>query len=180
MGYGDLALWSDGASDGFPRVVFSKIRNHKWFPTNKATVVRPTPANPKVDNKADSEPASERDETGCMAHIIYVNFERKKISLVQLPCGGSGSADVVLLNEDWISSLAPAYYITGVTLSSVHIKMYGPLMGSIMCFEKECVSSGTHGPNGRPYCPEHMSAAVTPHPRCRRLIFVATLVRGRI
>ena len=139
MDYGNLALWGDVPSYGvFPSGVLEG-RNYKCFRTNMATVVGPTPVRPKVEGKAEPEPAFERDETGCMAHIIYVKSEHKKMSLAQHPCGGAWPAVVVLPNVDWLSSLFPAYYITGVTLRSTQSMMYGPLRGPSMCFEKGCV-----------------------------------------
>ena len=86
-------------------------------------------------NKAESELPSERDQAGRMAHIIYMNFEHKKLPLSQFPCNGNGLIGVVLLNEDCVSS-PPSYYKSGVTMRPTRRKMYEPLMGLSTCFRR--------------------------------------------
>ena len=128
-------------------------------PAAVATPTTPTPA-----SRASSEPPSDKEEAGRTAHIIYLDPEQKKMAAAQIiPRKGSGGSDVILLREDWASSLFPAYSKPGITPWPTHIDMYHSNRGAVICYRWGCAAAVSAGPDGGAYCPKHiMTAAAIP------------------
>ena len=105
-----------------------------------------------------------------MGHVLYMSLEIRKTSPSQVTCNSSGDGDVRLLYDDWVASILPNQYQDSVTLCATHAHMYHSLRGDSMCS-----AAGSTGPDGHPYCPIHISAAVTP-----RLLQLGLLLNPRI
>ena len=97
------------------------------------------PPSPKISSNPPSEVTSDRDDTGCMAHIVYMALEHRKMPLSQVTCDSLGECDSTLLREDWLASLLPHQY-TSATLRATHSAMYRSLRGSMMCYREECAN----------------------------------------
>ena len=166
-GYGALAAPSLHSS--------SQIRAFPHTPTDHAGPKFPppsvTPPSPRVSNAHPPEATSDREESGRMAHIVYMSLDHRKMSLSQVACDPLEDCDTVLLRDDWGGSLLPALYIC-VTLCHTHSDMYHALRGSSMCYRKGCCESGSTGPDGHTYFPAHITAVGAPAPPTSKVSFV--------
>lgn len=61
-------------------------------------------AAPLRKSKTDPAPSSAREDTGCLAHMVYMNFEYGKLDVSQI------------LRPDLMSMMSPSYWETGMPL----------------------------------------------------------------
>ena len=135
------------------------------------------PPPPDWAERDDSEPASERADVGCMTHSVYMNFERKNMSLSQIPRNELGTDDVQILRDDWATSHLPTIYQSGATLCAIYSAAYDSLRGNWMCFLKGCHATGTVATDEHHYCPEHMLSIITPPTTTHRANFVTDAIK---
>lgn len=106
-----------------------------------------------------------------MAHMIYMKFEVKTMSLSPIPCLGPEFSDSPIVGEDWYASRLSEFYKKEITLRPAHAVVYHTLRGATMCFHKDCNLLGCMGPDGHHYCPKHIVLAVSPTPPSPKVKF---------
>ena len=168
MCYATLALHFGLLQWGYCKVMtfgarfpWGKMRNFCRRSKPKPLV---TPPPPPITGGAPngSEPPSDREDAGCMAHVVYMDLELKKLAVSQTPCREVNVDDVPIVYEDWVASKLPIYCQNEVSLCAVHASMYHTLRGANMCFRKGCTYLGSMGPDGHHYCTKHIAQAVLP------------------
>lgn len=120
------ALIRHTGADYFLLHQLSKLRRNLPELTTSTHTKTPIPDSPTAPpvSRPGSESPPDKEEAGCTVRIIYMGLAQKKMSSAQIPFKGSGDSDVILLHEEWLPSLLPSYYNSGVSICETHIDMY--------------------------------------------------------
>ena len=110
-----------------------------------------------------SDTGSDYDDMGCSANSLYMSLPRKTTALSQGPCKGRDCDLTPILREDHTVSKLPLVFLTeGLNLCKTHRDIYSTLRGNQACTVLECMRLGVSGPEGKNFCPTHMSQAALP------------------
>ena len=132
----------------------NKVSTPKKVIKAKAPVAAPRPPSPRhARSSVVSDPASDADDTQCLAHMVSMSMDTGLMPLPHRECADDFASEVRLLTPDLLASHLPdTYDLPGIKLRRTHSDVYAKLRGTRMCAEPNCANAGQSDSMGLFFC----------------------------